>query len=282
MYRYGSIHILKTEIKVGLSKPVKFLHVTDSHIAIDDQGEDCGRAKVFEKDKPGSSEYYFRQAVEYAKKKHMPIVHTGDLIDFLSNANLAFADKAFDGVEHVYAAGNHDFCHQVGAAKEDAVYKWMNMKRTAPHFQTNLIFSSKVIGGVNVVTLDNSYYQISAGQMAMLQAEAARGYPIILCMHVPIFTVESADTIMSRGKNCGYLMCPTDAYLAGYPENRRQQQTPNQETKQAVEYIKSEPLIRTIITGHTHMNYEQVLENGVMQITTHGSYAGYAREITLL
>lgn len=282
MNPYDSIKILKTEIKVGLTAPVKFLHVTDSHIAMDDPGQDCGRARVFEKDKPGSSMLYFRQAIAYAKEYNMPILHTGDLIDFLSDANLAFADKAFEDVEHVYAAGNHDFCHRVGAAKEDAVYKWTNMKRTAPHFQTNLIFSSKVIGGVNVVTLDNSYYQMTAGQTAMLRAEAARGYPIILCMHVPVFTAEFADTIMSGGKNSGYLMCPTAEYLARYPEDRRQQQTPDEETKQAVEYIKNEPLIRAIITGHTHMNYEQVFKNGVIQITTHGSYAGYVREITLM
>ena len=27
VYRYGSIHILKTEIKVGLPKQIKFLHI---------------------------------------------------------------------------------------------------------------------------------------------------------------------------------------------------------------------------------------------------------------
>ena len=43
------------------------------------------------------------------------------------------------------------------------------------------------IGGVNIVVMDDSYYQISEGQIDMIKAEVAKGYPIILCMHIPFF-----------------------------------------------------------------------------------------------
>ena len=281
MRQYDPIKILKSEIKIGLPQPVKFLHVTDSHMALDDPGNDCGRARLFEKDKPGCCADYFEQAAGYAKENNMMMLHTGDLIDFLSEANFAYADKAFDGIESMYAAGNHDFCHCVGAAKEGEAYKWENMKRVAPHFAQNLYFDSKVVQGVNVVTLDDSYYRISDGQIAMLRAEVAKGYPIILCMHVPVFTYPLADLILGNGNPCCYLTCPPEEYLARFPENRRLQQEPDEATKRAVEYIKNESQIRAIITGHVHLNYEEQLENGAVQITTHAGYAGYAREIII-
>ena len=44
----------------------------------------------------------------------------------------------------------------------------------------------------------------------------------------------------------------------------------------------SEPLIKAVIVGHTHRNYENKLPNGVPQITTAGGYKGYARELTIV
>lgn len=281
-YRYAPIQIVKTTIEAGLKAPVKLLHVTDTHIALDDPGEDCGRARAFEGDRPGLCADYFEQAIAYAKENGMPLVHTGDLLDFLSEANYAYVDRTLADVDYIYAAGNHDFCHCVGKAKEDAAYKWENMKRTAPHFRQNLLFDSRVIGGLNVVTLDDSYYLISDGQTQMLRAEAAKGYPILLCMHVPLFTPELADAIMEKGNPCGYVTGASEEYLARYPQERRIQQTPDAATLRAIDYIRCEPLIKAVVAGHTHDNYEGRLPGGVMQYITAVGPSGFVREITVI
>jgi hypothetical protein len=68
--------------------------------------------------------------------------------------------------------------------------------------------------------------------------------------------------------------------LATYPEDRRKQQTPDEATLRAIEYIKSEPLIKVIVTGHVHRNLEDLFA-GKPQIATKGSYEGDVREIVL-
>ena len=62
---------------------------------------------------------------------------------------------------------------------------------------------------------------------------------------------------------------------------RRLQQNPDRATLEMIDYIKSEPMIRLIVAGHVHRNFEEPLDNGVMQICTHAGYAGYARELIL-
>ncbi len=277
-----NINILKTTINIGLPSPVKLLHVTDTHIALDDEGKYSGRDKIFNGDVENRNIDYFFQAAEYAKQNGMPILHTGDFFDFLSERNFEFADKYLTPLDYIYAAGNHDFCHRVGFAKEDYAYKWEHIKYSAPHIKNNLYFYSRMVGGVNVVALDNSYYLMTEGQIELLRAEAAKGYPIILAVHNPFYNEEQAKKILATGNPCVYAVGAPEELLATYPPDRRAQQTPDEATRKAVDYIMNEPMIKAVIAGHTHLNLEETLPNGIPQITTHGSYAGFARELTII
>lgn len=277
------LNVIKNEINIGLKEPVKILHITDSHLTFVDE-ENHGnetRWKCFESpDNRGSALKYYLEALKYAEDNNLLIVNTGDLIDFLSRGNFEFLDEYSYNLDFIYAAGNHDFCHCVGKATEDRPYKWEMMKRVAPHFRQNLYFDSKIVSGVNFVTLDNSYYLIEDAQIKMLKAEAAKGLPIVLCMHVPFYEESIAEREMSVNP-CAYLVAAPEELLKTYPENRRLQQTPDEATLRAVEYIKNEPAIKLLITGHTHYNYDVTLDSGLRQITTDGSYNGVVREITL-
>ena len=272
------LQILKTIINIGIEKPFKLLHITDTHITGNHSRRGC-----FDNDYPGCTEDYFLKALDYAVQNNLPVLHTGDLIDFLSDEIFEFTDKHFSGVDYIYAAGNHDFCHCVGEAAEDYAYKWQMIKQVAPHIKSNLYFDSRIINGVNIVTLDDSYYLISEGQLELLKAEAAKGYPILLAMHVPLFTEEYAQKQMvDRGEPCAYVTGATNEWLNRYSENRKLQQTPDDATLRAIGYIKSEPLIKAVIAGHTHMNFENMLTDTLPQYTTHGSFAGYVREIEII
>lgn len=83
----------------------------------------------------------YEQALDYARKNELFVVCTGDLIDFMSHANFEYLDHAFDGVDYVYALGNHDICAYVGGDNEDESYKWNNMKLTAPHIPGRICIS---------------------------------------------------------------------------------------------------------------------------------------------
>ena len=273
------LDIIRTEIPIGIEKPIRFLHVTDTHITRDDPSGGHRRADVFNIDYENCAEDYFLQAIDYAKKEKIPVLHTGDMIDFLSKGNFDFMDRYFADLDYMYAAGNHDFCHWVGRAKEDYAYKWEKMKEIAPHVASNLYFDSRVIDGVNFVTLDDSYYLISDGQTEMLRAEAAKGYPIVLAMHVPLYTKALAEKVMQKNP-CAYVTGAPEELLVTYPEDRRIQQTPDAATLRAIDYILGEPLIKALITGHTHLDLVDTVA-GKPQITTRGSYEGAVRECIL-
>ena len=61
---------------------------------------------------------------------------------------------------------------------------------------------------------------------------------------------------------------------------RDMRQTPDEATRRAVEYIRSEPLIKAVIAGHTHLNFEEEL-GGKMQYVTDGTYEGVVREFLI-
>ena len=268
------LQILQTEIVIGIEKPIKLLHMSDTHLVRDDE-RPSGRRACFESEE-GAIERYFFSAVNHARENGLPILHTGDLIDYTSQANLAFVDAHFSGLDYLYAAGNHDFCHWVGEAREDDAYKAEQLRVCAPHFHCDLFFDSRVIGGVNFVTMDDSYYRIKEEQLDLLRAEAARGYPIILCMHVPLFTPDRVGV-----RPVLYVVGAPEEILATYPEQRRRQQAPDAATLRAVDYIKSEPLIRAVLAGHTHENRESDLTPDKKQYVTGGTYLGLVREITV-
>ena len=76
------ITVLKTTLNIGIQEPVKLLHITDTHIALDDEGNDSGRYKCFDRDYENCSIDYYFQAVEYAKQNNLTILHTGDFFRF--------------------------------------------------------------------------------------------------------------------------------------------------------------------------------------------------------
>lgn len=270
------LEILKTTIEIGIKNPVKLLQITDSHITRDEP-EGSVRECIFE-----NAEEYLLAALKYAKENNLTVLHTGDVFDHISAGNFDFFKKAFSDIDYIYAAGNHDFCHFVGRADETYEYKCMQLKKVAPHIKNNLFFYSRIIGGVNIVTLDNSFYLISEGQLELLRAEVAKGYPMILAMHIPIYGENLAKDRLDRGDPCAYVVGAPEELLVNYPEDRKLQQTPDSATIKAIEYIKNEPLIKALITGHNHINFEENITDTLVQYTTHGSFAGYIREITII
>lgn len=56
----------------------------------------------------------------------------------------------------------------------------------------------------------------------------------------------------------------------------------NRDEDDEVYHIKSEPLIRVILTGHVHFDFVSNLTTSLTQIVIGGGYEGVAREVTLV
>lgn len=260
------LNIQKSVIEIGLDKPIRLLHITDAHMIID-------KAEHVDP---------FEMALAYAKEKDMFVLCTGDNFHGVSEANVAYAKQVMADKNNIFLPGNHDFSRYPDNLGLDnveslAVYpkEWMGC------YKQNLYFHSQIVGGVNFVTLQNMYYSITYGQIQMLQTEALKGYPIVLCMHVPLFTSEKAEEMMATWAPCGYMIAPPEAYYSRYDERRRKEQIATKETLDAVAYIQNEPTIQAIIAGHIHENFDGFADCGKRQICTKPIKEGFAREITI-
>ncbi|MBQ2513021.1 MAG: metallophosphoesterase [Clostridia bacterium] len=273
----------RSTVKIGLERPVKLLHITDSHLTLVD-GRDDGRKRALGNRLGGwDKEENLREQIAYGEEMCDLIVHTGDLIDFVSKANVEYAKKVLKNEKILFTAGNHDFSQYVGESWEDKAYKMNSYMQMDGGLGVPMFFASRTVGGVNVVGIDNGYYLFEDWQLWRLKREVEKGLPVILAFHDPLFeeSLYRRHTELHPGAPA-YLAGCDEEHLLPYSEFRAVQQRPDAPTLRMIEYIKSEPSIRAILSGHLHMNYESELREGLPQFVTGGGFCGCAREITLV
>lgn len=280
------MHLIQTTIPIGLDKPFRVLHISDSHIAYADARDDDrkmelarSRQAIFEQDRFVATNF-LQEHLAYAAAHQLPILHTGDLCDFVSYANLEFAREILRDTDYFMVAGNHEFSQYIGEAFEDVPYKMQTYHLVQYYFRNSLFFASRVIGGVNFVAVNSGYYQFEPGMLHCLQEEVKKGLPIVLMMHAPLHADDLYHFIMDEKKQpCAYLCGTPEHLMRGYSAHRFRQQRPTWETLEFIDYVNQEKQIRAVLAGHLHENFEGRLPGGAMQYITGGGYKGYAREI---
>lgn len=281
------MNCLRTTIDVGANRPFCALHLSDSHICLADERENARkrelsvrRADVFDEGVSGRTEQYLREQLAYADEHSLPILYTGDFCDFVSARNLEVMREALFTRDCFMAAGNHEYSLYVGEAFEDEAYKMQSYDWVQSFCPNDLRFASRVIHGVNFVAVDNVYYNFTDSQLMRLQNEIARGLPIVLMMHTPFYTPELRDYVLNELKQpCAYLVGAPDDVIATYPPDRRIQQRPDASTRAFIDFVQSQPLVRAVLAGHLHYDFETRLPSGAMQYVTGGGFRGCAREI---
>jgi 3',5'-cyclic AMP phosphodiesterase CpdA len=213
------------------------------------------------------AEEMLQLASEVSKSENVPILHTGDLIDFVSLANLEAVERFIAQNDCFFATGNHEFSLYVGEAKEDAAYRNQSLPAVQRVFKNDVRMASRVIGGVNFVALDNGYYLFESEQLAFLKNEVAKGLPVVLLLHNPLYEPKLHDLMMQHD-SCSYLVAVPEELMSGYSADRFEQQRADATTLETVEYIKNETQIKAIIAGHLHKDYEGVFADRIPQIVT--------------
>ena len=205
-------------------------------------------------------------------------------MDFVSHANVEKAREILRNGHIFFIAGNHDYSQYVGEAWEDDAYRMNSYMQMGYGLGVPMFFNARTVGGVNIVGVDNSYYRFADWQLWRLQREAEKGLPIILAFHDPLFEQSLYDDHFKRmpQEPCTYLVGCDEEHLLRYSEFRAVQQRPDAPTLRFIEYVKQEPLIKAILTGHLHFSFESFLTPTLPQYVTGGAYEGVAREITLV
>lgn len=270
------MQVLHTALRVGAEKPFTVIHMSDTHLTYADMRDGERKVKLGE-----DRQRYFPQAEEVlretcalSKKLGAPILHTGDLTDFVSFANLERVKRFLDENDCFFAAGNHEFSLYVGEAWEDEAYRNRSLGLVQSYFKNDIRMSSRVINGVNFVALDDGYYLFEDAQTEFVKNEAKKGLPMVLMLHNPIHEPKLYEAVMFRREEyglhpvenpCAYLTGTPDELRACYEPMRNRQQAPDEATKRAIDYFRAEPLIRAVLAGHLHVNFEGELVPGVPQ-----------------
>lgn len=260
---------ITTALNIGAEKPFELIHFSDIHLTYADGRDDRRKLEL-----AAERRRYFPDAhanldavIAEAKRTGALMVSTGDLIDFVSRANIDAARKFTDENDCFFAAGNHEFSLYVGEAFEDVEYRSRSLEIVQSAFKNDIRFSSRMVNGVNMVAIDNGYYLIDQFQLDALKNECRKGLPVILLMHTPLHTdALCREMIERREQPCAYLMGSPESVISAYSAHRARQQRPDAVTCEAYDYILSEPAIKAILAGHIHgEHYEDEIRPGLTQ-----------------
>ncbi|MCH4147638.1 MAG: metallophosphoesterase [Prevotella sp.] len=274
---YATIHI-------GLQKPFSIMHISDTHLS---------EAYPYENEKKqtlknsrtmtfgGRQEEALRDSLQWAKSHVDYIVHTGDLIDWQSEENFDLVKKYF-GTNIFGTMGNHEFSSDMWLSEPKEgfteAYKEQSHDVLSKVFPFDISFHSQVVNGVNFIGLDDVYGTVTRRQTELFKKEIKRGLPIILCMHVPFYTDDiwrATQRYWGNGKKqiLGEKIKPVDDYL--------KQQT-DSTTKEFIDYLKQEPLLKGILAGHEHINVQDKFSETATQYVVGGNFFFCAQEIMFI
>ncbi len=191
--------------------------------------------------------------------------------------------KYFGGAAVFGALGNHEFSPDMWlsdpAETHDEAQKAKTRDRLAAVYPFDVVLHSQVVNGVNFVTLDDVYGTVTEDQVRRFRAEAAKGLPIILCMHVPFYT----DEIWRATHK--YWRRPARRFDdAAVPPREgdflRQREDPV--TRDFIEYLGKEPLLKAILAGHEHIMVQDVFSPTAVEYVVGGNYMFAAREVLVI
>ena len=286
---FKPVELRPLSIEVGASIPFKAVHLSDTHLVrADATDNDARKIELAAQRYPqmGYGERYLTEAVMYARRQNAILLHTGDLYDFVSGANLKLAELLFGADDWFACVGNHEFSQYVGEAKEDAEYKAVNAGRVDAVWPNGISFDSRIVNGVNFVAVDDTYYNFTADQMSLMEKEVKKGLPIVMMCHVPIHMENHYAELMRRtGGVCSYEVGVPDELIdtwkkePGIPSgeewrDRRVQQRADAATLEFVKYLRAQPLLKAILSGHTHAFWQERFSPTAIQYVCSATYKG--------
>lgn len=291
--RLKPLDIRPIEIKVGAERPFAAVHVSDTHLTLADNRNDEQKIKLASSRSRGMNlgEHYLDEAIRYARDHDMLLFHTGDMIDFVSEANLDAAARHYQEGDWFVSSGNHEFSQYVGEAKEDEAYKQQSYQKVQDAFPNDLTFCSRVVNGVNFVALDDVYYNVTEHQHELMEKEVKRGLPIVLLCHVPFYTPKLCEFSYEHENHVA-------AYLTAAPleitetfqqnpnlppeeawRNRNIQQRADKPTLEFAKWLKHQKLLKGILCGHCHYFFQEAFSKSAVQYVVGANYHGSAYEV---
>ena len=284
-------------LKVGAAKPFTALHFSDTHVSMMDAADILsGKVKELSLYEARNHGLFGRggfpfavqslaATLAYAKRKNIPMLNTGDLFDFRSEANIACIANSFKGADVFSSLGNHEGhgLHSPGMNPQTAAAEDALRARYEKAIGNPLIVASRVINGVNFVAFDNCEMSrfIRDKMVDRIKAELEKGLPTVLMCHMPPFSKELHEAVMEihRVRNASYF--PKENNLTAYymmGEDYLKSKAPKAFTR-LFEYLAGRDNLKAILCGHLHFEWQGTFNGKVPVVVAGRNFNGECYEI---
>ncbi len=277
----------KVSLAVGAAKPFTALHFSDTHVSQSDA------ADLLDGDERSLALYNARYprfpvsvqslaaVCAYGRRHGIPLLNTGDVFDFRSEANIHCIARAFKDLDVISCLGNHEgYGHHTRPmnpgtnAERDAL-----RARYEKAFGNSLLAFSRVINGVNFVAFDNGGLQRGreAELLSAVKGEFAKGMPVVLMCHMPIYTPQLIEDMCEKRRRKrpdtslqAYVLLGEDALKSkAHPAAR-----------ELVSFLRRQKNLKAILAGHLHFEWNGVFNDNVPMLVAGGNFEGRAYEIS--
>lgn len=247
-------------VDVGLERPFTVLHVTDSHLmGIDSRDGAEVHAYADSRSRWGRElgGYYLDEATAYARAKGLRIVHTGDFMEFASEANMENAERRFKTDPCFACVGNHEY--RVGPTNEQESEKLPLLPKLRAAYADGLPATVREFGGVSFFIFDDSFCNVSEEVVAAFDRLAAAAARVVLVCHVPLFAVRSAPLYWWQHGIRGRAVTPT--------------------TFDFINRVAAAPCVKGVLCGHLHQHAQSRLSPTCVEYVGGALFNGEAEEI---
>lgn len=254
------LSVTSLKVKAGCRRPFGVLHVSDSHLMrIDARLCDSQLSFALTRSRKGREygEYYLDMAMELARREEIPMVHTGDLVEFAGAANFEAAGRRLRSVDAIACPGNHEYWFSADRCNVEA-NRAAVAGALARVFPWGVSAWVREIEGVNFFVFDNASQLVSGETADAFAKTVRRGLPIVLVCHVPLVS----DDLAEEPGVCGGKIGVHDARTVAFVERARR-----------------EHLVKAVLSGHLHRRCICRFSPTAIQVVSGALFDGQAQRI---
>ena len=265
----------------SVSEPVRIMHISDTHLYIDDErganyreySERMSKAYNSTRNYKNGAETnpveMVKQIVQEADEQDLDaIAMTGDIVSFPSAAGVDYVLESFGklSIPRYYISGNHDWHFEgMRGTERDLRDEWIE-KRLKPLYPTGvnpLCYSVKV-KGVKLLFVDDSIYEILPEQLAFIQKELSTMEPTAVFMHIPLY---APGRPVSFGVGHPNWNASTDGNYKIEQRPQWPEKGHNETTFAFRDAILGSPNLLGVFQGHIHRQSLDICEGKPLHVT---------------
>lgn len=270
----------RLSVAVGATEPFCALHFSDSHVSMADAADllwgTSKELRLYEARNNGQSgDAGFPFAVQtlaaviaYAKRRGIPLLNTGDVVDFRSEANISCLARSLKGVDIFSSLGNHEGrgLHASKLLPQSQADDDALRLRFEQAIGNPLLVASRIINGVKFVAFDNCGLarHRRAEQFARIKAEFEEGLPSVLMCHMPPFSVALHEAKCEHHVRVGRSR-PAAGNLNAYymMDVPFEKSGASSDMKRILDFLRGRKNLKAILCGHLHMEWHGIFGDGV-------------------